>query len=306
MYHFIVNPNASSQKGMKIWKQLYKKLQNEKVEFKVYFTMWRGHATKLARDISVNYAPCTVVAVGGDGTVNEVINGLENLDTILFGYIPTGSANDMARALKLSEAPTKILDCILKPTKIRKIDIGMAYNQERGRQSFLVSAGMGFDAAVCHEAMHSKIKDILNKVKLGKLTYLFIALKQIVTLKPFAAKIIMDGKVIRTYKKVFFVTVMNMKYEGGGLPICPDANPEDRYLDICVCEKLPLPRLIIALKKLFKGEHMEVKGVYIFRCKKIKIISNRKVAIHTDGEEQGIQKQSNMWISRKKLSFIVG
>lgn len=306
MYHFIVNPNASSRKGMKIWKQLYKELKKKEVEFRVYFTIWRGHATKLAREISVNYAPCTIVAVGGDGTVNEVINGLENLDSILFGYIPTGSANDMARALKLSKAPTEILDCILNPTKIKKVDIGMIYNPEREKRAFLVSAGMGFDAAVCHEAMQSKIKDMLNKVKLGKLTYLFIALKQIFTLKPFAVKLVVDGRSIRTYKKVFFVTAMNMKYEGGGLPICPEANPEDGYLDICVCEKLPFPRLMIALKKLFKGEHVGMRGIHIFRCKRIKVISSKKVAVHADGEEQGIQKQSNMWISRKKLFFIMG
>lgn len=227
MYHFIVNPNASSRKGMKIWKQLYKKLRKKEVEFKVYFTIWRGHATKLAREISMNHAPCTIVAVGGDGTVN-----------------------DMARALKLSKTPTEILDSILNPTKIKKIDLGRIYNREGEKCTFLVSAGMGFDAAVCHEAMHSKIKDMLNKVKLGKLTYLFIAVKQIFTLKPFSIKLIVDEKLIRTYKKVFFVTAMNMKYEGGGLPICPEANPEDGYLDICVCEKLPFPRLMIALKKL--------------------------------------------------------
>ena len=101
MYYCIFNPSARSGKGKEIWKKLEKSLQNSGLEFKAFFTEGPGHATKLARDITSaqrnpSEYPLKVVVLGGDGTLNEAINGIEDFDRTLLGYIPIGSSNDFS------------------------------------------------------------------------------------------------------------------------------------------------------------------------------------------------------------------
>lgn len=169
MHYFIVNPNACSGKGIKIWKKLEEKLLQEETAYEVFFTEGPGHATQIADMLCTKYgahkerahyrnrrshtegtadtalfertentggasssertadtgsASCTIVAVGGDGTANEVINGLHDYANIRFGYIPTGSGNDLARGLSLPTDPQEALFAILHPSKVRRIRLG--------------------------------------------------------------------------------------------------------------------------------------------------------------------------------------
>lgn len=307
MLHFIVNPNASSGKGKKIWNKVAKILREDKDIFVVHFTEKQGHATELARKISQNAVleeHCTIVAVGGDGTVNEVIDGLCNYDRIRFGYIPTGSANDTVRGLGLFAKPDQALQAILSPCEIREVNIGKITDGVQERH-FMVSAGLGYDAAVCHQAIKSKLKNKLNRIGLGKLVYVFLAVKNLIVLDTFKLTYILDSGKKEEMKECAFMVGMNLRYEGGGLMLCPDAEFSDDLLDFCLVEKMPKMKLLSILPLGFIGKHTGFRQIHITRGKSVEIITDKKVAVHTDGEKWDMR--NHVWISleEQKLPVII-
>lgn len=304
MYYFIVNPASSSGKGMKIWQSVEHQLRADHIPYHVFFTDHHGHGEKLARLISSRHAPCTIVAVGGDGTANEVINGLTNYSKIQFGYIPSGSGNDLAAGLGLKTDPLSALRVILNPKNIQPVSVGCTHTPEKTYR-FLVSSGIGYDAAVCHEAINSHLKKALNRFGLGKLTYLGIALKQLLLLHSTPVSMVLDERRQFEFDDVFFIAGMNLKYEGGGFKFCPDADPSDDYLDLCLIEKMPKLRILRLLPTAFKGEHVKFDGVHIYRCKKAVIRASSPLAVHTDGEKAGFQRLVVMELESEKLPFIL-
>ena len=157
MYYFIVNPGSRSGNGKKVWKTVEELLDQEETEYRVYFTSYRYHATKLAQEITSRKERLTLVAVGGDGTVNEILNGIRDFSLVTFAYIPTGSSNDFARALGLPSDTAAAVRNILHPSYFRRIDLGKVSLGER-EQLFAVSCGCGYDAAICHAAFSSSVK----------------------------------------------------------------------------------------------------------------------------------------------------
>ena len=106
MYYFIVNPNAHGGRGKKIWRKLERQIIRSGIRYEAYQTEEPGDARRIAAALTADMQePATIVAVGGDGTVNEVLNGLAISERLTFGYIPTGYGNDLARGLKLSGKP---------------------------------------------------------------------------------------------------------------------------------------------------------------------------------------------------------
>ena len=305
MYYFIVNPKSSSGKGAKIWDALEQKLRKKKISYEVFFTKGILHAAELANTLINSKTPCTIVAVGGDGTANEVINGLAAGSGITFGYIPTGSSNDLARGLGLPSDPLQALEIILNPTRIHDMRIGINSSGTAARH-FAVSTGIGFDAAVCHEALHSRLKKILNKFRLGKLTYTGIALRQLIRLKPSAMELVLDNQKKFFYRNVYLISVMNVKYEGGGLMFCPEAVSDDDYLDICVVENISKFNMLRLLPLAFQGKHIHAKGVHIFRCHTAVIRSDVSLPVHTDGEYHGHRDHITVTLDTAHLSFITG
>lgn len=170
MYYFIVNPKSSSGKGRKIWIRLEKILQMKNTDYRVFFTEKILHAAKLANMLSCRKLPCTIIAVGGDGTANEVINGLAAHKGITFGYIPTGSSNDLARSLGLPADPVQALEMILHPSKIHQMRIGINTDGNAQRR-FAVSTGIGYDAAVLRpydQKSHCPYTPMGNHLNTGK------------------------------------------------------------------------------------------------------------------------------------------
>ena len=166
MYHFIVNPNARSGLGQKVWKDLEIILKTRNIEYEVHFTKYQKHATTITQKITSNDGEHTVVALGGDGTVNEVVNGIVDYDKTILGYIPIGSSNDFARGLELPKEPEKALETILTRPHLHPMNVGELRYKDKLRR-FAVSCGLGFDADIVHESVVSPVKYFLNKLKLG-------------------------------------------------------------------------------------------------------------------------------------------
>ena len=304
MHYFIVNPKSSSGKGLRIWKHIEKALSEKQIAYRVYFTNRPGHASILSKKISGEHAPCTIIAVGGDGTANEVIDGLTDYASVHFGYIPTGSGNDLARGLSLPTDPSKVLESLLNKQNVRPVNVGTITTNEFTRH-FIVSSGLGFDAAVCHEVMRSRMKKLLNHFRLGKLIYLFVALKQLLLIKPCKMTITLDDQEPLEFDKIFFAAAMNTKYEGGGFMFCPDAAPDDDMLDICVIENIPRLKILYLLPTAFSGKHTKYHGVHILKCKHARIVCDRPAALHADGEPCGHQTDITVSLAKKHLPFSV-
>ena len=166
MLYFIVNPNSGGAKGYQVWKQAELRLQKLKVEYKVFLTTGPGDANEFSRQITnSDDENITIVPVGGDGTFNEVLNGANISDRVTFGYIPTGSGNDLARGLHMSLNVIKSLDSILSRKKIIEMDYGvLTYGtDEIVNRRFAVSTGIGYDAQVCVTIDESGAREKLGK-----------------------------------------------------------------------------------------------------------------------------------------------
>ena len=303
MYTFIINPNARSGLGKKIWNELEEILKERNIEYQALFTKYQRHATQLVRDLTSDGREHTIVALGGDGTVNEVVNGIYDLTKVTFGYIPIGSSNDFARHFKLNGDPKQSLERILNPKEYSAMNIGVLEYQNR-RRRFAVSTGIGFDAAVCHQVVVSPVKKFLNKIHLGKLTYVTIAIDRLINQKLCTTTVTLDNGKTHAFKGTYLIACMNHPYQGGGLKFCPKADPCDDLLDVIVAAGFPKPKLLFVLPCGYKGWHTIFKGIHIYRCKKVEIEVERAWPVHSDGEPIYLQKKIAVSLEPEKMKVI--
>ena len=245
-----------------------------------------------------------IIVCGGDGTMNEVVCGIRDFSLVTLGCLPIGSSNDLTRDLGLPKDHKLMLERILKPEKIVPMDIG-CLNYTGGMKRFSVSMGIGFDAAICHEALHSKIKDTLNKIGLGKLTYLGIALKQLASARNIGATIILDDERQIHVDRIMFVTSMIHRYEGGGFMFCPEADYSDGLLDILVVGDISKGKVLAVLPSAMKGTHTKTPGMNTYRAKKVVIRTEEPMPVHVDGESAGIQSEVSVTIETKQVRMIL-
>lgn len=305
MYYFIVNPVSSGGKGMRCWEKAEAILEKKGIEYESFLLEGPGEAAKLARFLSLNKTPCTIVVVGGDGTINEFLGGLATCEGITFGYLPTGSGNDFARGMRIPSKVEDAMELILSPEKFRNINIGITSSGSR-KQCFAVSSGIGYDAAVCYASYASPLKNALNKIHAGKLIYLINALRLLISLKPISVRLLMEDSQLLTFQKVYFAAAMNTKYEGGGFMFCPKASPVDNELDIILVEGLPKWKVLLLLPTAFFGKHTGFRGIHIYRCKRAVIQSETEACVHADGEHLGFCKKVSFSLQKEKLRMIVG
>lgn len=317
MYHIITNPASRSGRGIRIWEEMIKPaLDNKNISYKAHFSKNSGDVQQLTAKIISDFNKshpdsedfCRLIVLGGDGTVNEVLQGIASFNRVIIGYIPTGSSNDLARDVGVSKKPLEALDRILDAEKneaaICKMDRGIVSSGCK-KHSFAVSTGLGFDAAVCEESMHSKIKNTLNRLHLGKLTYLGIALKQIFAAKSVSCDLYLDDKEPIHIKKLLFAATMTHRFEGGGFKFCPTADYTDGLFDLCVVGSIPKLLILFALPTAFFGKHFIFPGVNHYRARHVRIETNVPLWLHTDGEVH--EKTDNLEITcvQGDIRFII-
>lgn len=319
MYHIIVNPASRSGRGIKIWNTLVPILQEKNIIYRVYFTKKIDHATHILAKLTANKTRAlTLIVLGGDGTLNEVVQGITDFSLIRIAYIPTGSSNDLARDLHLEADPVKALLHILENSHLSLLDLGVVnYSNPQGtgisgiipaacfpKRLFCVSSGIGFDADVCVEALSSRMKDFLNHIGLGKLTYLGIALKLLLSAKAVSCDIFLDNGVRIHYDRFLFIASMIHKYEGGGFMFCPAADDSDGLLDICVAGDISFLKALRILPSAFQGKHLRFKEVSSYRTKSVRIKTSRPQWVHTDGEITVLTDEITVSSSENRLQFL--
>ncbi len=284
MLHFIVNKKSRSGKGVHIWEAVELYLNAHNIEYKMYVTEYQGHAMKLAKAVcELPEEDIRLVAVGGDGTINEVVNGMTNFEKVRFGVIPTGSGNDFARGLGLKGTPTEHLERILSSKEDFVIDLGQVTYNEGETRRFAISAGIGMDAIVCERVEVSKLKKVLNKMGLGKLTYVLITIHTLFSMTTGTLDANIDGKQKR-FNKMIFAAAMNFRAEGGGVPMSPKADAKDGLLSVCYCYGIPKPLTFVLLIFLVAAKHSWIKGIKIIDSQVSDLHLDVPMTLHTDGE----------------------
>lgn len=305
MYYFIVNPASRSGRGLKIWKaQIEPALQAKGVAYRSFLSEKAGDVARLIREIiaSAKQLPVPVIILGGDGTVNEALQGIDDTSKVILGYIPTGSSNDFARDLNIPKNPSAALDIVLNGSAV-PMDLGTVTYPDGEQRRFAVSCGMGFDAAVCENALHSRLKIVMNKIGLGKLTYLGIALKQLFAAKAVSGRLTLEDGAPIEMGNMLFTACMLHRFEGGGFMFAPNADPHDGILNICAVGDLSKLLILFALPSAFKGKHYRFKGITPFKAGKLTLESSSPLWIHTDGEVS--RKSSKITVSCQKDSILM-
>ncbi|HJA92288.1 MAG TPA: diacylglycerol kinase family lipid kinase [Candidatus Eisenbergiella merdipullorum] len=325
MYHFLVNPSSCSGRGGRYWERVKKELDERSVPYQAHFSEKAGDMARMASELTQTGAgdrdEVHLVVLGGDGTVNETLQGIRDFDRTRFSYIPTGSSNDLARDVGISRDPVKALCQLLDDEKERPMDVGVLHYhtayapQGKGLEKvsrpdrlFVVSCGIGFDAGVCQQAMSSRFKDVLNRLGLGKLTYLGIALKMLITSGRAQAVLTAENDAGErtgpvSIRKLMFAACMSHCYEGGGFRFCPGADAADGILDVCAVGNVPKWKVILVLPTAFWGGHYRYRGVEHYEGSRIRIRASRPLWVHTDGEVTALSDDITVSCLRRRLRF---
>lgn len=370
MYHIVINPASRSGKGRRLWAVAEPYFRESGENYQVHFSSADQGIRTLVHEITSTGESVDLVIMGGDGTLNEALNGIADFSRVRIGLIPVGSGNDFARDAGISKNIAEAAKSVLRSDNHRTFDLGQViwYGTERPDNSdfttqhpqitdlsfsgasvsseysedqseknpdsipstrhpasknenrsaetqsvfpeirlpedsstiqtdppavykrfFIISSGFGFDAQICYEADHSRWKKILNRIHLGKLIYIFTAIRLILTANRtrLSVEITQADKLqpeTLEFDDCLFAVCMNHRFEGGGFQFAPEADPSDGILDLCIASGISRPRFFKLFPKAYSGGHVGAEGIHILRGTEIKIRSDIPLHIHTDGE----------------------
>ncbi|QED48994.1 diacylglycerol/lipid kinase family protein [Cytobacillus dafuensis] len=289
--YFIINPQAKNGYCQKVWNRLEKILIEQKTSYMAFFTEYSGHAEEISQTIAAKAEGnrTTIIAVGGDGTMHEVLNGAALFSNVQVAFIPCGSGNDFSRGFGIPKKPSEALLSLLKELAQHNpifVDTGKILTEDNKDIYFINNMGAGFDALISREVNRSRIKRLLNRFSLGKFVYVYFLLKNMFTYKPVSMDIKIDGRKY-SFHSAWFVTVSNQPYYGGGMKISPDASPFDGVLNITVVHNLSRIKLLFVFITVFWGGHTKFKEVTALTGRSIKIHSSSALFAHADGEDIG-------------------
>jgi len=272
---FIINPKSGNA-SRKITRLLQSFAQSHPVSMEFVETRHSGHATEIARH---SKKEC-IVAVGGDGTVNEVINGLIGSKKTL-GVVPTGSGNDFIKAIGMENSVEAALKSLTSGATL-SIDIGSVEvtlpNSSSKNIYFGNGIGAGFDASVAVKA--SKIKYIT-----GTLRYALAVMNTLGTYSAPEFTVRVDSRVFQG--KYLLIAVGNGPCAGGGFYLTPDAKPNDGLLDVCTIKDLSVPGILHVMPKVMMGKHGSHSAVHFDLGAELSISADEPFAVHADGEILG-------------------
>ena len=312
IYYFILNTNAGAGMGKNIWKSILKpELIRCGVHYRAYLCTYAGHATVLAKKMMAEHdGELTIVVVGGDGTFNEVLNGISDFGRVTFGFIPVGSANDLGYGLGISGDPLQSLRRILRCGRILHMDIGKTtFHRDGSSRYFAISSGIGLDAEACVQSYGGRIKNMLNRMHLGMLSYLLNAVRLVFVQPLGLAKLVFTDargreRVIKV-RRLYFLAGMNQPCEGGHLMMAPAASACDGKLSFAMAYGFGRAQALLSLALLALRRHEHIPGYEVVNARKCRIMLADNLQVHTDGETFGGHWDITVECLPKKLQIIL-
>lgn len=288
---FIVNPVAGHGNGKNLIRVINEYMTKANVEYSIKISNKIGNVTELARwGCEQGYSD--IIAVGGDGSLVEAVNGMYLDRSVTLGILPAGTGNDFARVLNFSKDYDACLEAILIG-ETKNVDV-CEVNGER----FINVCCCGIDGEIIMDT--DRIK---RKIR-GSSAYLLSTLKALATYQ--AKKVIIKIDEESYHRDAILVAVGNGKFIGGGMMVTPEAEIDDGLLDVCIVNKLSKPKLIALFPSIFKGEHIHIKPtVEYIKGKNIQIETlEDRLLINADGNIIGTTP-AHIKMSGNKLKMIV-
>ncbi len=294
MYKIILNPFAGKGRAFKSIRKIEKYLHKYFMEYDMTITDSPKQAINFALE-SVNQGIEYIIAAGGDGTINEVLNGImksNNPDKVKLGIIPVGGGNDFIKNIDYPKKLEKQIK-LLRRRITQEIDIGQVEDYY-----FINTLGIGFDAQVTITFSKSKTLD-------GSAGYMKAVMKTLMKCKIYPVEIQMNDITITGDK--LFVSVGNGKCCGGKFHLTPDAKIDDGVFDFCIVDKLTRREIIKFLPKTVKGKHINLPPVTMLQGKEIKVKSETDLPVYFDGEIPDLKDKKNIDIKilPKRVNLIV-
>ncbi|MCL2630878.1 MAG: diacylglycerol kinase family lipid kinase [Firmicutes bacterium] len=268
MFSFIVNERAGGGRCKNKWNKLKAFLDKNGVKYAYRLTEYKGHAEEIAKEFLAN-GTTAIIAVGGDGTVHEIVNGFkENISALNLGVIPAGTGNDYVLPLGVPKCPIKafklILNCEPKAVDIMNVSGRLA----------VCFATSGLDIAL--------VESVNNLGKKRASSYFKMLLKEIRKNETYSFKITADEK-IQTVN-TFFVGISTNGFVGAGMKICPVAKVADGILDFVIVKKRSILSFFKIIFALYFGNILRQKGVKLIRAEQFEIVPLTLNAVDLDGE----------------------
>ncbi len=288
---FIVNPVAGKGHTLKIIPDIEKLMKKHSLPYRIEITEAPGHASKLAEMYIEKHRNLRIYSVGGDGTMNEVLQGMAGSDASL-GVIPAGTGNDFLKSFCSVTDPVALLPFLVHANPI-PVDICTLNDR-----FFVNIASVGFDADVVASTQHLKRLPLIK----GKVAYIGGILMSLIQLKKIEAKFYIDDKQIHM-PSMLLSAFANGKYYGGGMMPAPNAIPDDGLLDVCIIQSMSRMKIFRLFPRFIKGNHTDMSEVSIHRCRSLQMESPKPVHVNADGELFQLKK-IKIEVIEKGLQFI--
>jgi len=283
---FIINPVSGGKNKDNVPGLIDRHLDSKLFDAEILFSKDVGHAAKLAKQADDYHM---VVAVGGDGTVNEIASGLVNTNRRM-GIIPFGSGNGLARFLGIPMDVVKAIKT-LNSQHVEAIDAATMNGQW-----FFNMAGLGFDAHIAEIFSHDTVR--------GFWTYVRSSLREIMNYKPHTYDLTVDG--VPYQREAFMLSFANSSQYGNNAHVSPHASVQDGLLDVCVIKPIPMFRFPDMVIRMFAKVADKTKYVEIIRGKHIVVDIPKRLAIHLDGEPRIVKNKADIQVYPGALNMIVG
>ncbi|HSR31295.1 MAG TPA: diacylglycerol kinase family protein [Anaerolineae bacterium] len=278
----ILNPAAGRGAGARLAPAIVECLRDHDLDFQIETTDGPGHATRLAHDATAK-GEGVLVAVGGDGTVNEVLNGLMlaqgGPDRMALGVLPIGTGNDFAYGagvpLDLTEACR-----VIAQGRTKMIDVGLFHPDNEEPRYFGNGIGMGFDAVANIESR--KVKRLR-----GTLLYL-VAVLRTLAFYYHAPQTNIQFDAEELSQPSLMVSVMNGRRMGGGFYMTPTSQIDDGVLDLCVAAKVSRSKMVRFVPRFMRGTHITDRDITMGQGRKVTVTSESPWAAQIDGEIYGV------------------
>lgn len=277
MFVFIINPTAGNGKGLAFWERFQSQLHEKEIQYEKFVSSSEGKTRQFIAEKIKQYPIQAICVIGGDGSISSVLQEIAETD-IPLAIFPAGSGNDTARMFQLTHDPTHFIDQMSTSDTIQ-IDL-LQVNDRYG----VTIAGVGIDTAIGEHAYHSFYKSLFNRLKMDSFSYILSAVQVALSFPAFQSTITING-VSQTLKKTWLIACGNTASYGGGLTVCPTANPVDGQIHMTIFHSLPRFKALLRIfPALLRGKTIEKPGVSYMQGTDITITTDRSVSAILDGE----------------------
>lgn len=280
-YFVIINPVSGNGKALEDWELIEAILKKNQILFTHAFSVREGNITDVVKEkVEAGYRK--VIVVGGDGSLNEAVNGIfsqkaVSTNEISLGIIPVGTGNDFCRTHKIPFNYNKTVEIIVSGKTVIH-DVGQVEFDGMPTKYFINVAGCGYDGFVA-----SKINKLLSSKKNNKAIYLFEVIKNLFAYKPVHIKANVYGSVL--YEgKVFSMAIANCKYNGGGMMQAPDAVFNDGLLNVTLIKATNIMKIVLNMYRLFNGTITEYNMVFSAKVSSLEVVCGDDNFLEVDGE----------------------